>query len=71
LKKAISYNYVPVFLSKTGVTTFVFPELAELGFAGAALLGSIWNAENPVAAMDQALEVDAKTSWKEKLNFPL
>ncbi|KAL4514653.1 hypothetical protein Ndes2437B_g01030 [Nannochloris sp. 'desiccata'] len=41
-----------------------FSELAEMGFAGAALLGSIWNVENPLAAMEEALEEDAKTSWK-------
>jgi hypothetical protein len=51
------------------VTPSAFPELAELGFAGAALLGSIWNAENPLEAMEHALEADAKTPWKQKLLF--
>jgi hypothetical protein len=52
------------------VTPAAFSELAELGFAGAALLGSIWDAENPLEAIEQALEADAKTCWI-KINPPL
>jgi hypothetical protein len=49
------------------VTPSAFPELEELGFAGAALLGSIWDAESPLGAMEKALEADANTSWTGKL----
>ena len=41
-------------LALGGVTPERFPELAELGFAGAALLGSIWSADDPLAAWEAA-----------------
>ncbi len=60
-----------VALGGVTATPSVLSELAELGFAGAALLGSIWYAENPLTAMEQALEADSKIVWKRKLNFPV
>lgn len=41
-------------LALGGVTPERFAELAALGFAGAALLGCIWQAEDPLAAWDAA-----------------
>lgn len=33
-----------------------FAELSKLGFAGAALLGSVWHAASPVSAFKAALQ---------------
>lgn len=46
-----------------GVVPEKFKELKELGFSGAALLGSVWNADNPLAAMDKSLDEAAKIGW--------
>lgn len=70
LSQFVSKSRYPV-VALGGATPSAFPEMAGMGFAGAALLGSIWNAENPLAAMEEALQEDAKTSWKGKLNFSL
>ena len=53
LASALAGSRYPV-LALGGVTPARFPELAELGFAGAALLGSIWSAEDPLAAWEAA-----------------
>ena len=37
-----------------GVTPDRFGELADLGFAGAALLGAVWQAADPLAAFERA-----------------
>ena len=39
-----------------GVTVRVLPEVAALGFQGAAMLGAVWDAEEPVAAFLEAAE---------------
>lgn len=46
-------------LALGGVTPDRFAELQELGFAGAALLGGIWQADDPVAAWEAAAEAAA------------
>ncbi|KAI7838936.1 hypothetical protein COHA_007296 [Chlorella ohadii] len=53
LASALVGSRYPV-LALGGVTPDRFSELAELGFAGAALLGSIWAADDPLAAWDAA-----------------
>lgn len=53
LASALAGSRYPV-LALGGVTPERFPELAELGFAGAALLGSIWSADDPLAAWEAA-----------------
>lgn len=53
LASALAGSRYPV-LALGGVTPDRFSELAELGFAGAALLGSIWAADDPLAAWDAA-----------------
>lgn len=55
-----------------GVTPDVFPQLADAGFSGAALLGSIFSNEeeegndkdnDPVAAFEAALEAASRIGW--------
>lgn len=41
-----------------------------MGFSGAALLGSVWNARDPIAALEEALEEDSKTDWSPCPNWP-
>jgi len=41
-------------LALGGVTPDKFEKLAELGFSGAALLGSIWGAPDPAVAWEAA-----------------
>lgn len=53
LASALAGSRYPV-LALGGVTPERFAELADLGFAGAALLGSIWSAEDPLAAWEAA-----------------
>ncbi|EFN59447.1 hypothetical protein CHLNCDRAFT_138010 [Chlorella variabilis] len=47
-------------LALGGVTRDKFGELAELGFAGAALLGAVWAAEDPLAAWEAAVAEAAR-----------
>lgn len=53
LAGALATARCPV-LALGGVTPDKFEELAERGFAGAALLGAVWQAGDPVAAWDAA-----------------
>lgn len=54
LASALAGARYPV-LALGGVTPDKFEELRELGFAGAALLGAVWQAPDPVAAFEAAL----------------
>lgn len=47
-------------LALGGVTPDKFAELQELGFAGAALLGGIWQADDPIAAWEAAADAAAR-----------
>ena len=53
LASALAGARCPV-LALGGVTPDRFAELAALGFAGAALLGGVWQAGDPLAAWDAA-----------------
>lgn len=53
LADALAGARYPV-LALGGVTPDRFAELAAMGFAGAVLLGSIWQAPDPLAAWDAA-----------------
>ena len=55
LADGISASRHPV-LALGGVTPDKFSELAEWGFSGAALLGAVWQADDPVAAFQAAQE---------------
>ncbi len=55
LASGLAGSRYPV-LALGGVTPDKFAELQELGFAGAALLGGIWQADDPVAAWEAAAE---------------
>jgi thiamine monophosphate synthase len=50
-------------LRVAGVTPASFEELAGWGFAGAALLGTVWESEDPVAALAHALHVYETVDW--------
>ena len=58
------------FPSAAGAKPSRFSELAELGFAGAALLGAVWNAKDPISALECALEEDMQTNWTPCPNWP-
>lgn len=53
LASALAGSRHPV-LALGGVTGERFGELADLGFAGAALLGAVWQAADPVGAWMEA-----------------
>ena len=57
-------------LALGGVSTDTFGALADMGFAGVAMLGAIWGAADPVAALEQALDADAKTNWRPLKRWP-
>lgn len=59
LASALAGSRYPV-LALGGVTPERFPELAELGFAGAALLGGIWGADYPLQAWEVARDAAAR-----------
>ena len=52
LAEALHSARVPVY-ALGGVTAARLPELRQLGFAGAAVLGGVWSSDDPVAALQQ------------------
>jgi thiamine-phosphate pyrophosphorylase len=54
LASALAGSRHPI-MALGGVTPERFGELAELGFAGAALLGAVWQASDPLEAWERAL----------------
>ena len=71
LKDAVMKSKTPV-LALGGVTPDAFTQLGEWGFSGAALLGAVWDAEDPLLALQRALEVDAAVTscWKPLPRWP-
>lgn len=51
-KRAALLFPAPPSLPAAGVTAHTLPEVHRLGFKGAALLGSVWQAPDPVAAFE-------------------
>ena len=45
-----------VFVCAAGITAESIPKVRQLGFAGAAVLGSVWSSEDPVATCAAMLE---------------
>jgi len=64
LRDYLSGSRSPV-VALGGVTPANFEELASLGFAGAALLGAVWNATDPVEACSIALEAASAAEWND------
>lgn len=48
-----------------GVETHRLARLREMGFAGGAMLGAIWEASDPVAALAEALAETERQSAKQ------
>jgi len=49
-------------LALGGVTPERVPELADLGFSGVAVLGGVWLADDPLAALE-ALRAACDAAW--------
>ncbi|GAB4824105.1 hypothetical protein N2152v2_011151 [Parachlorella kessleri] len=65
LVKLVGSSPCPIY-ALGGVTARVLPEVAALGFQGAAMLGAVWEAEDPVAAFQEAAEsASASTHYDE------
>ncbi len=54
-------GYRPLVLALGGITAAQLPTVQQVGFAGAAVLGSIWQSPDPVAAF-RALQVAVKAT---------
>lgn len=52
----------------SGVTPDRFQDLVNLGFAGAALLGAVWDAPDPLLAWEQAKQAAEEISWEGSLH---